>query len=126
MGETNWKIEDGWNGAERVPFLTHDERDGIRLDEEAATFLSELGVPTLREDIIPATCAKPAALSDTQVQDSAEKREQALALRLGTQNAEFLNWVADRLVHHYHEDENVDFVLKLRRLADELWSSTPR
>ena len=30
---------------------------------------------------------------------------------------EFLNWVADRLVHVYGESENVDFVLKLRQIA---------
>lgn len=29
----------------------------------------------------------------------------------------FLSWVADRFVHQYGEDPNVDFVLKLRRLA---------
>lgn len=29
----------------------------------------------------------------------------------------FLDWIADRLVHVYKESENVDFVLKLRRLA---------
>lgn len=34
-----------------------------------------------------------------------------------TADSEFLNWVADRLVHVYHESENVDFVLKLRELA---------
>jgi hypothetical protein len=31
---------------------------------------------------------------------------------------EFLNWLADRLVHKYGESENVDFVLHLRSLAD--------
>lgn len=30
---------------------------------------------------------------------------------------DFLNWVADRLVHVYGESENVDFVLKLRQIA---------
>jgi hypothetical protein len=39
---TQWRIEMGWNGAEQVPFLTHDRRDGIRLDEEAANFLRGL------------------------------------------------------------------------------------
>jgi hypothetical protein len=34
-----------------------------------------------------------------------------------TQQAAFLNWVADRFVHVYKEPENVDFVLTLRRLA---------
>lgn len=29
----------------------------------------------------------------------------------------FLDWVADRLVHVYHESPNVDFVLKLRKMA---------
>lgn len=38
-------------------------------------------------------------------------------------DAEFLNWVADRLVHVYGESENVDFVLKLRRLAKEVRST---
>lgn len=32
-------------------------------------------------------------------------------------NPEFLNWLADRLVHLYGESDNVDFVLKLRELA---------
>lgn len=32
-------------------------------------------------------------------------------------DAKFINWVADRFVHVYGEPENVDFVLKLRRLA---------
>lgn len=32
-------------------------------------------------------------------------------------DSEFLNWLADRLVHVYGESENVDFVLKVRRLA---------
>ena len=34
-------------------------------------------------------------------------------------DSEFLNWVADRLVHVYHESDNVDFVLKLRRMAKQ-------
>jgi hypothetical protein len=40
--EQNWQIEDGWAGDKLVPFLTHDGRDGIRLDEEAAAFLRPL------------------------------------------------------------------------------------
>lgn len=32
-------------------------------------------------------------------------------------DADFLNWVADRLVSKYGESENVDFVQKLRRMA---------
>lgn len=32
-------------------------------------------------------------------------------------DSEFLNWLGDRLVHVYGESENVDFVLKVRRLA---------
>lgn len=34
-----------------------------------------------------------------------------------TEDGVFLSWVADRIVHQYGEDPNVDFVLKLRRLA---------
>lgn len=29
----------------------------------------------------------------------------------------FLSWIADRLVNHYGESPNVDFVLRLRELA---------
>lgn len=32
-------------------------------------------------------------------------------------DAEFLRWMADRLVHVYKESPNVDFVLKLRAIA---------
>jgi hypothetical protein len=32
---------------------------------------------------------------------------------------QFLHWIADRLVHVYSEPENIDFVLKLRAIADE-------
>lgn len=32
-------------------------------------------------------------------------------------DSEFLNWLGDRLVYVYGESENVDFVLKVRRLA---------
>ena len=35
-------------------------------------------------------------------------------------DGEFLNWVADRLVHRYNENENVDFVLVLRRIAEKV------
>jgi hypothetical protein len=31
---------------------------------------------------------------------------------------EFLSWIADRLVYVYRESPNVDFVQKLRRIAD--------
>lgn len=34
-------------------------------------------------------------------------------------DSDFLNWVADRLVHVYGESENVDFVRRLRILARE-------
>jgi hypothetical protein len=33
---------------------------------------------------------------------------------------EALNWVADRIVNVYKESENVDFVLRLRKIADVL------
>jgi hypothetical protein len=39
---THWRIEDGWVGGKRVPFLTHDNRDGIRLDAESADFIGRL------------------------------------------------------------------------------------
>ena len=39
-------------------------------------------------------------------------------------DSEFLSWVADRLVHVYRENPNVDFVLHLRRLSKEL--GTPK
>jgi septal ring factor EnvC (AmiA/AmiB activator) len=35
-------------------------------------------------------------------------------------NKKFLNWIADRLVYVYKESENVDFVLRLRELANEI------
>lgn len=35
-------------------------------------------------------------------------------------DADFLDRVADRLVHVYGESEHVDFVLKLRRMAESL------
>lgn len=34
-----------------------------------------------------------------------------------TEDNEFLNWLADRLVHVYGESPNVDFVHKLRAIA---------
>ena len=34
-----------------------------------------------------------------------------------SKDSEFLNWLADRLVHVYGESPNVDFVLKLREIA---------
>jgi hypothetical protein len=34
-------------------------------------------------------------------------------------DSNFLNWVADRFVHVYGEREGVDFVIKLRDLADK-------
>jgi hypothetical protein len=37
-------------------------------------------------------------------------------------DALFLEWLADRLVFVYGESKNVDFVLKLLRLAKELKS----
>lgn len=35
-------------------------------------------------------------------------------------DSEFLEWIAARLVNVYHESENVDFVLKLRKIAAKL------
>lgn len=35
-------------------------------------------------------------------------------------DAGFLMWMADRIVHVYGESPNVDFVLKLREIADRL------
>lgn len=37
-----------------------------------------------------------------------------------SRDSEFLNWLADRLVHIYHESPNVDFVMKLREIATKL------
>lgn len=31
---------------------------------------------------------------------------------------EFLNWIADRLVHQNEDEENVDFILRLRDMAN--------
>lgn len=36
------------------------------------------------------------------------------------QDGGFLNWVADRFVKVYKESENVDFVLRLREIAERL------
>lgn len=33
---------------------------------------------------------------------------------------EFLNWIIDRLVHVYNESPNVDFIHRLRKIADAL------
>ena len=35
-------------------------------------------------------------------------------------DGEFLNWIADRLIHQYGENPDVDFVHKLRELAKEV------
>ena len=32
---------------------------------------------------------------------------------------EFLNQIADRLVHVYGENENIDFIIRLRKIANE-------
>lgn len=37
-----------------------------------------------------------------------------------TDDKEFLNWLADRLVNVYNESPNVDFVLKLKQIADNM------
>lgn len=39
-----------------------------------------------------------------------------------TKDNEFLNWLADRLVHVYGESPNVDFVLKLKAIANNIGS----
>ncbi len=38
------------------------------------------------------------------------------------EHKEFLNWIADRFVNVYGESGNVDFVIALRRRADEIES----
>lgn len=43
--------------------------------------------------------------------------EQDKALAEIEKDAEFLNWIADRIVHVYGESNNVDFVIKLRSIA---------
>ena len=35
-------------------------------------------------------------------------------------NGQFLNWIADRLVHVYKENPNTDFVSRLRKIAAEV------
>ena len=37
--------------------------------------------------------------------------------------SEFLNWIADRLVHVHKEPSNVEFITKLRRIA-KTWHAT--
>lgn len=37
-----------------------------------------------------------------------------------TKDSQFLNWLADRLVHVYGESPNVDFVHKLREIAKNI------
>lgn len=32
---------------------------------------------------------------------------------------EFLNWIIDRLIHVYGESPNVDFLLRLKKIADK-------
>jgi len=43
-----------------------------------------------------------------------------LLTRYPTPTPQFLNWIADRLVHVYGESENVDFVLSLRQRAKDI------
>ena len=33
---------------------------------------------------------------------------------------EFLNWIIDRLINIYNESPNVDFIHRLRKIADKL------
>jgi len=40
-------------------------------------------------------------------------------------NKEFLNWVADRFIHQYKESENVDFVHRLREIANTFPEQRP-
>ena len=35
-------------------------------------------------------------------------------------DAEFIHWIADRFVYAYGESENVDFVRRLRKIAERL------
>jgi len=53
MNKPVWRIEEGLCGDKRVPFLTHDGRDGIRLDEEAAAFIRELMALVMRSMLSP-------------------------------------------------------------------------
>lgn len=33
---------------------------------------------------------------------------------------QFLNWIIDRLINAYNESPNVDFIHRLRKIADKL------
>ena len=39
---------------------------------------------------------------------------------MDTPDKDFLNWIADRLVHVYGENEHTDYVTHLRELADKM------
>ena len=40
-------------------------------------------------------------------------------------NKDFLNWIADRLVHVHGESDNVDFVIRLRAMAENQKLNVP-
>lgn len=42
------------------------------------------------------------------------------SFRMSETDADFLDWVADRLVHRHRERPSSDYVLKLRELAVEV------
>ena len=52
-----------------------------------------------------------------QLQQENKALREELARARKPLDGEFLSWVADRLVSVYGESPNVDFVLRLRRMA---------
>jgi hypothetical protein len=40
-------------------------------------------------------------------------------------NADFLEWLKDRLIYVYHEPENIDFVLRLKKIIEEERNKVP-
>lgn len=68
--------------------------------------------------------SRPAAVKqqrDSAIADLAASQQEIARLRAALEpnrsGPAFYDWLADRLVHQYGEDPNVDFVLTLRRRA---------
>jgi hypothetical protein len=80
------------------------------------------GVPYRRKISEPQEAPSPAPGSPEDLASLAtleSQRQTAKILDKAERDADFLRWVADRLVHVHKDPENVDFVLRLRELANQ-------
>ena len=119
------RLRSGLHDAEAIGDFATELRDRLALKENAEACAKLAAEAVSERDALNAEIGRWRALHENAewkgaaYLDALREAYRSMNPAGSPPGPDFLEWVADRLVHQYHEHKNVDFVLALRQKAQE-------